>query len=233
MFGNSQKDTLPQCSNRVITKSSNTLVVQTLLFPCALREWGRGQIQSEQHKHHCTHSLALLLQFPGRLCVMLTALGMFPRADDPWVRQSCPSVPTLPGCPAELQAIRDPEVQRAAPSEPLYVPHKAFSRHSQLLWANLLWFSRGEATQVPPVSLCLGLRASPGGSHEVAHGGEALQVRAVLVPLQRPQQPLPPPPAQAQDGAHQGNQVLPQQQEDVGGSAEEDQQFGLQQKSIN
>lgn len=35
------------------------------------------------------------------------------------------------------------------------------------------------------------------------------------------------------NGAYQGYKVFPKQQEDVGGFAEENQQFGLQQKSIN
>lgn len=78
-------------SLRVIMKNSDILVVQTFLCSPA-HSMGEGELGPRApRKHHCTQSLALLLQFPGSLCVMLVPLRIFPAADDPWARQSCPS----------------------------------------------------------------------------------------------------------------------------------------------
>lgn len=68
---------------------------------------------------------------------------------------------------------------------------------------------RWEATPLSPVSIRVCVWAPPGGPHALPHGWEALQVWAVFLPLQRPQQPLAPPPTTTQAAAHEGSALRP------------------------
>lgn len=77
--------------------------------------WGRGWIQLRApHKHHCVQSLAVLLQFPGMLCVTLIPLRIFPWWSLEWGR-AVPVFPTLPGHPAELEAGGDWSLTSSSP----------------------------------------------------------------------------------------------------------------------
>ncbi len=88
----------------------------------------------------------------------------------------------MTGSSSAVTATMPPEAQRDSLSTSEFTQVSVSGSFSGdnidmvLLLSLFSQLNRRETSPLPPLPICFGLRATPGGPHEVTHGREALQV---------------------------------------------------------